>query len=141
MANSYGKQMGLLRNNVPQQLPSAGDVYGRVRCFNETVTLASQASGDTIEVAKLPKGARPLYGIINTDTSLGSSTISIGPASSAAKYRAAGTFTATDTPTLFGKAGGVGDALTAEEIVLITIGAAALPASGTLRVQMFYVVD
>jgi hypothetical protein len=35
----------------------------------------------------------------------------------------------------------VGQALSAEEIVFITIGTASLPASGTLRVMMFYTVD
>ena len=58
MATQYGLQMGRLRNTAPVDLPMAGDVHGRVRCFNEKVTLASQPTADIIEVARLPKGAR-----------------------------------------------------------------------------------
>lgn len=142
MANSYGQQMALLRNNSPQQLPQSADVHGRVRVFNEKVTLAAQASGDTIEVGKLPKGARPLFGILLASATLGASaTIAIGVSGTPAKYRAAAVFTSADTPTLFGVATNNGDALAAEEIVIITVGVAALPGSGTLRVMIFYVTD
>jgi hypothetical protein len=137
----YGTQMNGLRNTVPQSLPAVADVHGRVRCFNETVTLASQTTSDTIEVAKLPKGARVLYGVLTTDTSLGTATVAIGISGNTGKYRAAATFTATNAPTFFGVAANVGQALSAEEIVFITIGTASLPASGTLRVMMFYTVD
>ncbi len=137
----YGAQMAKLRNTVPQDLPAVADVHGRVRCFNEKVTLAAQTTSDTIEVAKLPKGARVLYGIINTDTSLGSTTVAIGITGTTGKYRAAATFTATNTPTLFGVVAGVGEALTAEEIVFLTLAAATLPGSGILRVQIFYTLD
>ncbi|MGB8274854.1 MAG: hypothetical protein WCF16_06230 [Alphaproteobacteria bacterium] len=141
MTVQYGTQMNLLRNTVPQSLPAVADVHGRVRCFNEKVTLASQPTTDTIEVAKLPKGARVLYGVMTSSASLGSSTVAIGISGTTGKYRAAATFTAVDTPTLFGVAANVGEALTAEEIVFITIAAAALPASGTLRMMLFYTVD
>jgi hypothetical protein len=116
-------------------------VHGRVRCFNEKVVLNAQPTTDTIEIARLPRGARVLFGLLNSTVSLGSSTISIGPAGAAAKYRAAATFSAVDTPTFFGPAAAAGEPTTAEEIVLITIAAAALPSSGTLRVQIFYVID
>lgn len=123
------------------QVFDPGFVNGTVRCFVEQVTLNSQTTSDTIEVARLPKGAKVLFGVIETDTSLGTSTVAIGITSTTGKYRAAATFTATDTPTLFGVGAGLGTALTAEETVFITIGTASLPASGTLRVMFFYVVD
>jgi hypothetical protein len=141
MATQYGLQMGRLRNTAPVDLPMAGDVHGRVRCFNEKVTLAAQPTSDIIEVARLPKGARVLYGILAASVSLGSSTLAIGVAGTATKYRAAAVFTAVDTPTLFGPAANIGEPLAAEEIVIVTIGAAALPASGTLRVLIFYTLD
>jgi hypothetical protein len=141
MATTYGTQMTKLRNSSPVEYPLAGDVGGRVRCFNERIDLASQPSGDTIEIAKLPKGARVLFGILNTDTSLGSSTLAIGNGTSSGKYRAAATFTSTNTPTFFGVVAGVGEALTAEEIVLATIAAANLPSSGILRIMIFYTLD
>ncbi|WP_374656120.1 hypothetical protein [Dongia sp.] len=141
MATQYGTQMGRLRNSLPVDLPMAGDIHGRVRVFNEKVVLAAQLTSDIIEVARLPKGARVLYGILGSTVSLGSSTLAIGIAGTAGKYRAAAVFTAVDTPTLFTPAAVAGEALAAEEIVILTIGAAALPASGTLRVMLFYTLD
>jgi hypothetical protein len=133
--------MGRLRNTLPVDLPMAGDIHGRVRVFNEKVVLAAQPTSDIVEVARLPKGARVLYGIVNSTVSLGSSTLAIGIAGNTGKYRTGAVFTATDTPTLFTPAAVAGEALTAEEIVILTIGAAALPASGTLRVMLFYTLD
>lgn len=141
MATQYGTQMGRLRNTLPVDLPMAGDIHGRVRVFNEKVALAAQPTTDIVEVARLPKGARVLYGIVDSTVSLGSSTLAIGIAGNTGKYRAGAVFTAVDTPTLFGPAAVAGEALTAEEIVILTIGAAALPASGTLRVMLFYTLD
>jgi hypothetical protein len=141
MATQYGTQMGRLRNTLPVDLPMAGDIHGRVRVFNEKVVLAAQPTSDIVEVARLPKGARVLYGIVSSTVSLGSSTLAIGIAGNTGKYRAGAVFTAVDTPTLFGPAAIAGEALTAEEIVILTIGAATLPASGTLRVMLFYTLD
>lgn len=135
MANTRGTQMTKVNAGTT---PAPGFVDGSVRSFVETVTYASQASGDTIEVARLPKGAVVLGGLITTDTSTGTATLSIGISGSAAKYKAAAVFTATDTPTLFGKTAALNVALSAEETVIITIGTAALPASGTLAVTFFY---
>lgn len=141
MANFFGVQMAKLRNSSPVDYPPAADVHARVRVFNEKVALAAQASGDTIEVAKLPKGARVHFGILNSTVSLGSATVAVGVTGTAGKYRAAATFTATDSPTLFGVTANVGEALANEEIVILTIGTASLPGSGTLRVQIFYSLD
>ena len=141
MATQYGTQMGRLRNSAPVDLPLAGDVHGRVRVFNEKVLLAAQPTADIVEVARLPKGARVLYGILNSTVSLGSSTLAVGVAGNTGKYRPAAVFTAVDTPTLFVPAAVAGEALTAEDIVILTIATAALPASGTLRVMIFYSLD
>lgn len=141
MATQYGVQMGRLRNTAPVDLPMSGDVHGRVRCFNEKVILAAQPTSDIVEVARLPKGARVLYGILSSSISLGSATLAIGIAGTPAKYRAAATFTPVDTPVLFGPAAHIGEPLANEEIVILTIAAAALPASGTLRVLIFYTLD
>jgi hypothetical protein len=140
MAALNGLQMAKLKAS-PVDYPEVADVGGRLRVFNEKITLAGQATTDTIAVARLPKGARVLYGVLTTDTSLGSSTIAIGVAGSTGKYRTAATFTATNTPTPFGNAAAVGEPLAADEEVIITIGAASLPGAGTLRVQMVFTVD
>jgi len=141
MATQYGVQMARLRTTSPVDLPTAADVHGRVRCFNETVLLNSQRNSESIEVGRLPKGARLLYGILGTSVSLGTSTIAVGVTGTPGKYRSAATLTAVDTPALFGVAANIGSALTAEEIVIATIGVADLPASGTMRVQLFYMID
>jgi len=138
MATQRGTQMALLNGG---SVPSPGFVDGAVHVFNETFALAGQPTTDTVEIARLPKGAIPLYGIIESDTSLGTSTVAIGTAVDTGKYRAPATFTATDTPTLFGVGAGIGEALLEEETVILTIGTAALPASGTLRVMFFYSFD
>ena len=140
MAVLYGQQMTKLRVQ-PTSVPDPGFVNGTVRVFNEEITLASQGTGDTIEVCRLPKGAVPLYGILSTDTSLATAQIAIGITGTTGKYRAAATFTSTNTPTFFGVTAGMGEQLADEEIVFITTTVAALPASGTLRVQFVYAYD
>lgn len=108
----------------------------RVLRFRATIALASQTTSDTIVVAILPAGYTFAFGIHTTDTSLGSSTVAIGITGTTGKYRTAATFTATNTPTLFGNVAAMDDAgLTADETVFITIAAATMPASG------IYVVD
>lgn len=117
-------------------------VYGaRLKRMRATITLASQTTSDTLNFGNLPAGATFAYGVITSGVSLGSSTLAIGTAASAAKYKAAATFTSTDTPTLFGTAatvGAVDPALTADETVIGTIAVANLPASGTLVVDLYY---
>jgi hypothetical protein len=139
MANTYATEAAGLGETPVGKLDGA--VQGaRPRIFRASITLASQASADTITLAKEPKGMRFSHGIIATDTSLGTSTLSIGTSASAAKYRAAAVFTATDTPTLFGKAAAMNDdALTADETVIATVGTAALPASGNLVIDLVYI--
>ena len=138
MATQYGTQMAKLNAGTT---PAPGFVDGALRVFCEEVALASQPTTDVIEVARLPRGAIPMFGVIETDTSLGTATLAIGIAGAAAKYRAAATLTATDAPALFGVGAAIGGALADEETVIATIGTAALPASGTLRVMFFYAFD
>ncbi len=136
MAQTYSTEMSG-QSSVPTTMANGGVVGGRLRRFRATVTLASQADGDTVVLTKLPAGYAFAYGIINASATLGSSTIAIGNSSSAGKYRAAAVFTAA-APTLFGVVGAVDDAaLTAEETVIATVGAAALPSSGTMVVDIY----
>lgn len=116
-------------------------VYGaRLKRLRATVTMAAQATTDTLLLANLPAGATFAYGVINASATLGTSTLAIGVASTTGKYRAAATFTTADTPTLFGTAAteGLATPATAEEAIIGTIAVAALPASGTLIVDIFY---
>lgn len=134
MANTSAAQMTILEAG---STPAPGYVDGTVRCFSETITYASQADGDTINVGRLPKGAVFLYGILTVGVSTGSATLAIGITGSAAKYRAAAVYTSVDTPAFFGKSAGM-TANTAEETVIATVGTAALPSSGTAKVTLFY---
>ena len=121
--------------------PRASVYGGRLKRLRATVTLASQATTDTLQLGNLPAGSVFAFGVLNSDTSLGSSTLAIGISGTTGKYRAAATFTSTDTPTPFGKAveEAASDAgLSAEQTVIGTIASAALPSSGTLVVDLFY---
>lgn len=136
MAQTYATEISG-QASTPTTMANGGVVGGRLRRFRATVTLASQADGDTIVLAKLPAGYAFAFGVINASATLGSSTIAIGTSGTAGKYRAAATFTAA-APTLFGVVGAQDDAaLTAEETVIATVGAAALPSSGTMVVDIF----
>jgi hypothetical protein len=140
MAVLYGTQMAKLRGTNPT-VPAPGFVDGTIRHFVETVTFASQATTDTIEVARLPKGAIPLHVYMLTDTSTGSATIALGISGTTAKYKTAAVYTTTNVWTeMYGTtpATALGVALVNEEILFLTIAAAALPASGTLRIHIVY---
>lgn len=134
----YSTELASITSLPVVKAASAG--YGaRLVRFRASITLATQTTSDTIVVAIVPAGYAFAFGILTTDTSLGTSTISIGITGTTAKYRALAVFTATDTPTFFGKASAIsGATLTADETVFITIATASLPASGTLVVDMYY---
>ena len=124
----------------PFQLPTAEQGHGAKRLMKRClITMASQASGDTIKLGTYPKGCIPCGGEITVDTSTSSSTVAIGISGTTAKYKAAAAVTTTDVPQRFGKAAAlVGAPLAAEEEVLLTLGSAALPSSGLMVVDLFY---
>lgn len=137
MANTYASEVAGLES-VPVTNSNGAVQGGRLRRFRATITLASQADGDTIVLASVPAGYAFAYGILNASATLGSSTIAIGVSGTAAKYRASAVFTAA-APTLFGVSTAVDDApLTAGETVILTNTTAALPSSGTLIVDLYY---
>lgn len=136
MAVLYSTEMtGLYA--TPVSLPSGAVVDGNVRVKRATITLASQTTSDTIVIAKAKSGEAFLYGVLNASATLGSSTVAVGVTGTVGKYKAAGTFTSANTPTLFGVNAGIG-VLTTEEEIFITIGSANLPASGTLVVDLYF---
>jgi len=137
MANTFASEVAGL-DTTPVGNANGALQGGRLRRFRATVTMAAQADGDTITLASVPAGYAFAYGIINASATLGSTTVAIGVSGTAAKYRAAAVFTAA-APTLFGVSTGVDDPpLTAGETVIATLGAAALPGSGTLIVDLYY---
>jgi hypothetical protein len=166
-ATAWSDIMTKLVNNQGGQVESLPEVRllgGKVCQQVSTITLAAQASGTVIHVARIPKGSVIRSIDVITDTSLGSTTVKFGDAHSgnSAIYGAAATLTATDTLTRFGPPtatfgvpidtcydyAGNGP-LTAQlpspygagqfEDVLMITGAATAPASGTVKVAIAYV--
>lgn len=137
MANTFASEVAGL-DTIPVTNSSGAVQGGRLRRFRASVTMASQADGDTITLASVPAGYVFAYGVINASATLGSTTVAIGVAGTAGKYRAAAVFTAA-APTLFGPAVAAAAApLTAGETVIATLAAAALPSSGTLVIDLYY---
>jgi hypothetical protein len=121
--------------------PKASVTGGRLRRMRATITFASQASGDVIQLGNLPAGAVFAFGTISVSATTGSATLAIGVSGTAAKYAAASAYTTADAVTLFGKNAVIAAAdtgLAAEETVIATIAGAALPSSGTGVVDLFY---
>lgn len=128
-----------LSGDVPPRAPGDEALGGRKRLYRATIDLdapklsSSQngtviATTDTVSLARIPAGMRFAQGRITSSVSLGTSTISVGPASAPAKYRALAVHTAVDTPTSFGTAVAMAaPALGADEEVLLTIATANLP--------------
>lgn len=156
-ASAFSNEMTSLTGNTGgnvQVLPRVTLVGSRKRNFIATIPLAAQASGSIIGIARLPKGAM-IAGIgLQTDTSLGTSTLAIGDVNTPAKFAAAATLTATETRTNVGLTAQMGvpldgpnyDCVTglasqSYEDVVLTVGVAALPASGNLKVFLDYALD
>ena len=138
MARTYANEVAGLGAS-PVTKPDGGIHGGRLRRFRASFTMAAQASGDDIVLARIPAGYRFAFGIINASATMGASaTVAIGIAGATGKYRAAAVFTAA-APTLFGVSTATDDdALTAEENVLLTIAVAALPGAGTAVVDLYF---
>jgi len=140
MTTRYGSVFAASKSGTnPQAQPDGRYVGSKRRCTTEIVTLAAQASGDVIFIGTLPINAVFEGVTLTTDTALGSSTLAAGTLASAAKYGAAATLTATDTPTDKTKTAAKAQVpLTAPEDVYLTIGAAALPGAGILVTELRY---
>ena len=138
MARTYANEVAGF-GTTPETKADGGIHGGRLRRFRASFPLAAQASGDDIVLAKVPAGYRFAFGIINGSATFGASaTVAIGIAGATGKYRAGAVFTAA-APTLFGVSTAADDdALTAEETVLLTVGVAALPGSGTGYVDLYF---
>ena len=129
---------------LPNQLVGA-----KPHIWTERITLASQASGVNIPVARIPYGSALLDIVVTGSVSLGTSTLAFGDMNAVARFSAAVVNTAVDTAThkLNSASAGallttcydyLGVASTAYEDVIMTVAAAALPASGTLVVSIYY---
>jgi hypothetical protein len=111
---------------------------GRVRVYREKITLAGQTTADTVVLAVPSAGETFLCGTITSDVSLGAAQIAIGTPAVANRYRLAGVHTLVDTPVNFGRVGVQASKLVADETVQLAITAGALPAAGTLIVDLYF---
>lgn len=137
MAETYASEVAG-QYAIPATKSSGAVQGGRMRRWRSTITLAAQADGDTIVLANVPAGHVFAYGVLNSSVSLATSTIAIGTDAAAGKYRADAVHTAT-APTLFGLYTAADDEpLTADEEVILTVDTAALPAAGTLVVDLYF---
>lgn len=119
-----------------------GNAYNsKLKRIRATIQYDGQAAGDDIVLGDLPVGAVFAYGVITASATAGASaTIAIGKDGATGKYRTAATFTAANTPTLFGNAAAIDDApLTTSERIIATIAVAALPTSADfLTIDIYY---
>ncbi len=160
MTNTTGNAGG----NV-QTLNNVNLSGGKERIQVAKIGLAAQVNGSIFGICRLPLGSTLLGITVITDTSLGSSTIKFGDAHSgnSALYGAAATLTSTNTPTAFATAATYGVPITTGydcqdghattydvggspggggyEDIIMTVGAADLPGTGTLRVIVRYMLD
>jgi hypothetical protein len=130
--------------NLPNQMVGA-----KAHCWTERITLGAQASGVNIPVARVPYGSALLDIVVTGSVSLGSSTLAFGDMNSVARFSAAAVNTGVDAATHKLNAASAGALLTtcydyngvasqAYEDIVMTVAAAALPASGTLVVTVYY---
>ena len=139
MVTTYSTEAQPALNTVPAKRADGSVWTAKLRRHRATITLAGQGSGDDVVLFRVPAGSVFAYGVLNTSVSLNTSTIAVGVSGTTNRYKNAATFTPPNTPTLFGKTAEVsGAALAADTDVLLTIGAAALPGSGTLVVDMYF---
>jgi hypothetical protein len=121
--------------------PKASVQGGRMKRLRASISLAAQQTTDTILLGYMAPDSVFAFGMLNTDTSLGSSTLSIGDGTTANRFANALTDTSVNTPVLFASEAieamsdyGVGSMVP----VTLTIGGAALPASGNLVIDLYY---
>jgi hypothetical protein len=142
MAQGFSAEtLGVLDGTVP---PAKAD--GRVNganlavfqaTFDLSLTTVKGASGDTNVCFRLPRGFKPMFLALNASATMGATaTIAVGNSTTAGKYRAAAVFTAAALTWSMLSTASDDAPLTADEDVLITIAAAALPGAGILQVFM-----
>ena len=131
--------------SVEKELMDSGKIAdgfytdGNVHRVRATINLNSQETGKIL-LCEMPKGSLFIYGLLNTSVSLGTSTVAIGDEYTADLIKSAATLTTADTPVLFGKNKAVTEKLEKNTDLYMTVGTAALPAEGTLVVDLFFAV-
>lgn len=131
-----------LVNAAPQTKVGPHAAGGVVRIISETFTYATDAIGSyNITGGQLPVGARVIDAYFVTSVTTGSATIALGIAGTTGKYITAAAVTTANSRTVTVNQAALLTELTAAEQLQLTVAAATLPASGTLRIVVLYVVE
>ena len=154
MATVYSVQKTAWDQTQPSKKIKPSETGGRIRVAYALYEASSLADGSVIEMFNLPNGARVLEGTLTHDALGGSTTLAVGHA---AYSNADGTAVALDADEFFAAAAstsittvavaatsalGRNSVLDADATgypVTITMGGAA--GTGTVELQMYYVVD
>ncbi|MBN8848157.1 MULTISPECIES: hypothetical protein [unclassified Sphingomonas] len=98
--------------------------------------------GDRLYLGKLPQGALLQSIIGNTDTTMGTATLSVGTTAAPTKYVNAKTLTAVDTPTSLGPkaASAVLAPASVDEDIWLTVGVASIAAATVAAFFMEYTI-
>ncbi len=137
MATVYSNEKNLV--NAGKNV-YGGVVGGRMRRYRATVELKAQAADDVIELIDVPAPETFAFGVIFASVTLGTATLAIGTADDPDAYMAAKTVTTADTPVFFGTTAAAAADTASEtgvKTITATVGTAALPASGTLVVDIY----
>lgn len=139
MATVYGIQNTLAKQTVPPSMIAPNTWNAKVRCSIDEYEASSLASGSTIYMQVLPKGAKVIGGWLLTDA-LGSGVqISVGIVGTTAKYLALTTVNTANLKTDLGLIDALGVELTAEETIILTTATAA--ATGTIKLVILYTME
>lgn len=130
---------------TPTVMVKANEYGGRVRTlyFSRTLPSSGLATGDTITLGRIPKGARLIEGNFAWNGTQGATaTTAIGTTASAAAYFAAAvTASSAKFPIIATQALGYGTVTAIETTVVATNAAAAWANSAVLTGEIKYVVD
>lgn len=125
---------------IPARKADGAQVGGKVSSITASKPLGQALlAADRLFLGRVRAGERIKAILMDTDTSLGSSTIAIGTTATPAKYVAATTFTTPlDRPTSIGpKASTLDDGvLTADEDIWATVAAATIVGTTILSIEL-----
>lgn len=115
----------------------------RLRATKDLTNILAFATSDRLYLGKLPAGATVKLITMNSDTSWGTTTISIGTTATPAKYVNAATNTVTDKPVILGPLAAAADnaPLSAEEDIYVTVGIANVAAAVITVFEVEYTIS
>jgi hypothetical protein len=115
---------------------------GKIKVVSETFTYASDSAASyAIGGGLIPAGARVLDAYFVTSVTTGSATLALGIAGTTGKYITAAAVTTANQRTVSVNQVALLTEITTAEQLLLTVASASLPASGTLRIVLTYVID